>query len=178
MLQGKKVLVMENTACKAGERTIVRNFWYEFAPGERIGIVGPNGAGKSSLLDMITGDRRLAGGHREVGETTALGYFRQHVPDVKPTLKIIDYIRCNASPAILRLCCRSSEMLGLLPFVHLPQALRFSQEGIKNPDTSPQALLDLYYCPEKVMSLSLVTLLHPQELHITCKCFAHQHLCL
>lgn len=91
--QGKKVLVMEDTACKAGERTIVRNFWYEFAPGERIGIVGPNGAGKSSLLDMITGDRHLAGGHREVGETTALGYFRQHVPDVKPTLKIIDYIR-------------------------------------------------------------------------------------
>ena len=79
MLQGKKVLVMEDTACKAGERTIVRNFWYEFAPGERIGIVGPNGAGKSSLLDMITGDRRLAGGHREVGETTALGYFRQQV---------------------------------------------------------------------------------------------------
>ena len=93
LLQGKKVLVMEDTACKAGERTIVRNFWYEFAPGERIGIVGPNGAGKSSLLDMITGDRHLAGGHREVGETTALGYFRQHVPDVKPTLKIIDYIR-------------------------------------------------------------------------------------
>ena len=110
LLQGKKVLVMEDTACKAGERTIVRNFWYEFAPGERIGIVGPNGAGKSSLLDMITGDRHLAGGHREVGETTALGYFRQHVPDVKPTLKIIDYIRCNASPAILRLCCWSSEI--------------------------------------------------------------------
>ncbi len=92
VLQGKKVLVMEDTACKAGDRTIVQNFWYEFAPGERIGIVGPNGAGKS-LLDMITGDRQLQAGHREVGETTALGYFRQHVPDVKPTLKIIDYIR-------------------------------------------------------------------------------------
>ena len=93
MSQGKKVLVMEDTACKAGERTIVRNFWYEFAPGERIGIVGPNGAGKSSLLDMITGDRPLHEGQREVGETTALGYFRQHVPDVKPTVKIVDHIR-------------------------------------------------------------------------------------
>ena len=92
-LQGKKVLVMEDTACKAGERTIIKNFWYEFLPGERIGIVGPNGAGKSSLLDMITGDRQLQAGQRDVGETTALGYFRQHVPDVKPTLKIIDYIR-------------------------------------------------------------------------------------
>ena len=52
-------------------------------------------AGKSSLLDMITGDRALQNGHREVGETTALGYFRQHVPDVKPSLKIIDYIRSH-----------------------------------------------------------------------------------
>ena len=50
-------------------------------------------AGKSSLLDMITGDRALQSGRRDVGETTALGYFRQHVPDVKPSLKIIDYIR-------------------------------------------------------------------------------------
>lgn len=43
--QGKKVLVVEDAACKAGERDIIREFWYEFAPGERIGIVGPNGAG-------------------------------------------------------------------------------------------------------------------------------------
>lgn len=46
--QGKKVLVVEDAACKAGEREIIRDFWYEFAPGERIGIVGPNGAGAPS----------------------------------------------------------------------------------------------------------------------------------
>ena len=47
--QGKKVLVVEDAACKAGEREIIRDFWYEFAPGEHIGIVGPNGAGAPSL---------------------------------------------------------------------------------------------------------------------------------
>ena len=93
LLQGNKVLVMEDTSCKAGDRTIIADFNYGFVPGERIGIVGPNGAGKSSLLDMLTGDRPLIDGNREIGETTQLGYFRQHAPPVKPTLKIIDYIK-------------------------------------------------------------------------------------
>ena len=92
-LQGTKVMVLEDAACSAGPRQIIHDFWYGFQRGERIGIVGPNGAGKSSLLDMITGDRELNQGSREVGETTALGYFRQHVDDVKPNLKIVDYIR-------------------------------------------------------------------------------------
>ena len=92
-VQGTKVLVLEDAACSAGPREVIRDFWYDFIRGERIGIVGPNGAGKSSLLDMITGDRDLNQGSREVGETTALGYFRQHVDDVKPNVKIVDYIR-------------------------------------------------------------------------------------
>ena len=87
------MLVLEEAACSAGPRPIIHDFWYDFAPGERIGIVGPNGAGKSSLLDMITGDRQLDEGTREVGETTFLGYFKQHVDDVRPELKIVDYIR-------------------------------------------------------------------------------------
>ena len=43
------MLVVEDAACKAGQRDIIRDFWYEFAPGERIGIVGPNGAGQAPL---------------------------------------------------------------------------------------------------------------------------------
>ena len=85
--------MLEEACCAAGDRCIIEEFDYGFSPGERIGIVGPNGAGKSSLLDMISGDRPLLDGVREVGETTQLGYFRQHAPDVDPSLKIIDYIR-------------------------------------------------------------------------------------
>ena len=91
-------------------------------------------AGKSSLLDMITGERPLHEGHREVGETTALGYFRQHVPHVKPTLKIIDYIRCP------RRCCFYEYLYivcfafsGLpwhtLALLSAPQCLRVSASG-------------------------------------------------
>ena len=56
LLQGNKVLVMEDTACKAGDRTIITEFIYGFVPGERIGIVGPNSVGKSSLSDVLTID--------------------------------------------------------------------------------------------------------------------------
>jgi ABC transport system ATP-binding/permease protein len=75
---------------------VVDSFTYEFAPGERIGIAGPNGAGKSTLLDMISGDLQLDVGQREPGETTVIGYFRQHPPPLNPKLKIIDYITGEA----------------------------------------------------------------------------------
>lgn len=76
------------------------------SPGERIGIVGPNGAGKSSLLDLIAGGTEFDSGEREVGDTTVLGYFAQHPPDVDPKLRIIDYIssiadkRCAAAVVV------------------------------------------------------------------------------
>ncbi len=40
-----------------------RDFWYEFFPGERLGVVGANGAGKSSLLRMVAGQLPLSAGN-------------------------------------------------------------------------------------------------------------------
>jgi len=70
-----------------------RDFTYEFSKGERIGICGPNGSGKTTLVRTLTGALPLAGGEREVGDTTVIGHFAQQPPPVPEHLRIIDYLR-------------------------------------------------------------------------------------
>lgn len=45
-----------NFSLPDGGRQLIRDFTFEFLPGERLGIAGPNGVGKSTLLDLITGE--------------------------------------------------------------------------------------------------------------------------
>ena len=72
------------------------DFWYEFFPGERIGVVGPNGAGKSTLLNLVAGYLPLCSGERDIGETTAVGFFTQEPPTgLPPDMSMADYLRCS-----------------------------------------------------------------------------------
>ena len=75
-----------------------RDFWYEFFPGERIGVVGPNGAGKSTMLNLIAGALPLSSGEREMGETTAMGFFTQEPPTNLPQdMSMADYLRWGSA---------------------------------------------------------------------------------
>ena len=71
-----------------------RDFWYEFIPGERIGVVGPNGAGKSTLLAAVAGRLELASGERDPGETTAVGMFTQEPIQIPEDMTMTAYLRC------------------------------------------------------------------------------------
>lgn len=74
------------------------DFWYEFFPGERIGVVGPNGAGKSTMLNLISGNVPLTSGERELGETTAMGFFEQEPPtDLPQDMSMAAYLRYELS---------------------------------------------------------------------------------
>lgn len=74
------MLVLEGACAEANGRAIVRDFCYDFVPGERIGVVGRNGTGKSTLLDAVAGARPLAAGSRVLGETTRVAYLTQALP--------------------------------------------------------------------------------------------------
>lgn len=75
-------------------RCLHSDFWYEFFPGERIGVVGPNGAGKSTMLNLIADTLPLSSGEREMGETTAMGFFTQEPPTNLPQdMSMADYLR-------------------------------------------------------------------------------------
>lgn len=95
---GKKVIELLNI-CKAyGDRTLIKNFTYNFTPEDRIGIIGSNGAGKSTLMDIITGRIQPDSGTVEIGTTIHIGYFDQHSEDLTPNedQRVIEYLKSVA----------------------------------------------------------------------------------
>ncbi|HEY9853527.1 MAG TPA: ABC-F family ATP-binding cassette domain-containing protein [Leptolyngbyaceae cyanobacterium] len=92
---GKKVIELTNI-CKAyGDRTLIKDFTYNFNPEDRIGIIGSNGAGKSTLMDIITGRVQPDSGTVELGSTIHIGYFDQHSDDVtmNENQRTIEYLK-------------------------------------------------------------------------------------
>ncbi|WP_457089162.1 heme ABC exporter ATP-binding protein CcmA [Microvirga sp. P5_D2] len=55
-------LSVNNLACDRGERRIFADVSFTLEPGEALVITGRNGAGKSSLLEILAGRLRPAGG--------------------------------------------------------------------------------------------------------------------
>ncbi|HEY9834020.1 MAG TPA: ABC-F family ATP-binding cassette domain-containing protein [Stenomitos sp.] len=94
---GKKVIELDNVSKAYDERTLIKNFSYEFSPDDRVGIIGGNGAGKSTLMDMITGRVQPDSGKVELGSTIHIGYFDQHSEDVLEAInenqRVIDYLK-------------------------------------------------------------------------------------
>lgn len=94
---GKKVIELENVSKAYDERTLIKNFSYEFTPDDRVGIIGGNGAGKSTLMDMITGRVQPDSGKVELGTTIHIGYFDQHSEAVLEAInenqRVIDYLK-------------------------------------------------------------------------------------
>ncbi|OKH17062.1 ABC-F family ATP-binding cassette domain-containing protein [[Limnothrix rosea] IAM M-220] len=93
---GKKVIEVENLAKSYGDRLIIKNFTYEFNPGDRIGIIGGNGAGKSTFLNLITQRIEPDSGTVDIGSTIHIGYFDQHSDDLDEKTqqqRVIEYIK-------------------------------------------------------------------------------------
>ncbi len=102
---GKKVIELENVSKAYGERlsdglrqrTLIKNFTYEFSSDDRVGIIGGNGAGKSTLMDIITGRVQPDSGKVEIGSTIHIGYFDQHSDELLEALnenhRVIDYLK-------------------------------------------------------------------------------------
>ncbi len=92
---GKKVVEVQNICKGYGDRTLIKDFNYEFSPEDRIGIIGSNGAGKSTLLEMIIGKLSPDTGTVEIGSTIHIGYFDQHSEplDTAQQQRVIDYLK-------------------------------------------------------------------------------------
>lgn len=94
---GKKVIELKNVSKGYNDRTLIKDFTYEFSPEDRIGIIGGNGAGKSTLMDIITARVKPDSGIVEIGSTIHIGYFNQHSEElltaVNEDQRVIDYIK-------------------------------------------------------------------------------------
>ena len=76
----------------AAEKVILRDFYYNFARFEKMGIVGNNGTGKSTFIKMLLGEVQPDGGRFDIGETVRFGYFSQEGLQFDEQKKVIDIV--------------------------------------------------------------------------------------
>ncbi len=74
------------------ENVILKDFYYNFARFEKMGIVGNNGTGKSTFIKMLLGLIPLDSGKFDIGETVKFGYFSQEGLKFRDDQKVIDII--------------------------------------------------------------------------------------
>lgn len=74
------------------KKVILRDFYYNFARFEKMGIVGNNGTGKSTFIKMLLGEVKPDSGQFDIGETVRFGYFSQEGLKFREDQKVLDVI--------------------------------------------------------------------------------------
>ena len=74
-------------------KTILKDFYYNFARFEKMGIVGNNGTGKSTFLKLLLGIEPVDSGKFDIGETVKFGYFSQEGLQFDESQKVIDIVK-------------------------------------------------------------------------------------
>ena len=90
---GKKIVNCSHLGYRYDNWIGLDDFTYNFAPGEKIGIVGKNGIGKSTFLNLVTGQLSPTAGSIEIGETVRFGYYMQKGIEFNPNDTVIDAVR-------------------------------------------------------------------------------------
>lgn len=74
------------------DKVILKDFYYNFARYEKLGIVGNNGTGKSTFIKMLLGLEKPDSGRFDIGTTVKFGYFSQEGLVFDEQKKVIDVI--------------------------------------------------------------------------------------
>jgi ATP-binding cassette subfamily F protein uup len=90
---GGKILELDQIRKSYGSQSIIRDFTYKFAKGDRVGIIGRNGTGKTTFLDVISGLEPLDAGQVDQGETVVMAYYRQMGQEWKQDQRVIDAVK-------------------------------------------------------------------------------------
>lgn len=74
------------------DKVILKDFYYNFARFEKMGIVGNNGTGKTTFLKLLLGQEKLDSGRFDIGSTVRFGYFSQEGMAFDEQKKVLDVI--------------------------------------------------------------------------------------
>lgn len=89
---GSKIFECQYVSKAFDEKVILKDFYYNFARFEKMGIIGDNGAGKSTFIKMLLGLVQPDEGKFDIGETVRFGYFSQDGMVLDDQQKVIDVI--------------------------------------------------------------------------------------
>lgn len=89
---GTKIIECRHLHYEWEGQTMLEDFSYNMARGEKIGIVGANGVGKSTFLNLVTGALKADSGTLEIGETVRFGYYRQQGIEFSQEETLLDVV--------------------------------------------------------------------------------------
>ncbi|MCD8296138.1 MAG: ABC-F family ATP-binding cassette domain-containing protein [Prevotella sp.] len=90
---GSKIFECQYISKKFSDSNIIlKDFYYNFARYEKMGIVGNNGTGKSTFIKMLLGIEKIDSGRFDIGSTVRFGYFSQEGISFDEQKKVIDVI--------------------------------------------------------------------------------------
>ena len=89
---GTKIIDCRHLHYEWEGQTMLEDFSYNMARGEKIGIVGANGVGKSTFLNLVTGALKADSGTLEIGETVRFGYYRQQGIEFSEEETLLDVV--------------------------------------------------------------------------------------
>lgn len=90
---GSKIFECQYVSKKwSDDKVILKDFYYNFARYEKMGIVGNNGTGKSTFIKMLLGLEKPDSGRFDIGTTVKFGYFSQEGLIFDEQKKVIDVI--------------------------------------------------------------------------------------
>ena len=90
---GSKIFESQYVSKSFDEKIILKDFYYNFARYEKMGIVGKNGTGKSTFIKLLLGLTQPDEGRFVIGETVKFGYFSQEGLKFNDQQKVIDVIK-------------------------------------------------------------------------------------
>ena len=90
---GSKIFECQYVSKSWGDQVMLKDFYYNFARFEKMGIVGNNGTGKSTFLKLLLGLEPVDSGRFDIGETVRFGYFSQEGLHFDEHQKVIDVVR-------------------------------------------------------------------------------------
>ena len=90
---GSKIFECQYVSKAWDDCVILKDFYYNFARFEKMGIVGNNGTGKSTFIKLLLGMLPPDSGKFDIGETVRFGYFSQEGLQFNQEQKVIDVVR-------------------------------------------------------------------------------------
>lgn len=89
---GSKIFECQYVSKAYDSKIILKDFYYNFARFEKLGIIGNNGTGKTTFIKMLMGLVEPDSGKFDIGETVRFGYFSQEGLVFDQQQKVIDVV--------------------------------------------------------------------------------------